>query len=65
MESEGQSPRTQSTSCWSRIGDQVGTRILHEYLIAEETNNFWYSIGGVLGIALALQFITGFILLFK
>ena len=30
MESEGQSPKTQSTSCWSRIGDQVGARILHE-----------------------------------
>lgn len=65
MESEGKLPKTQSPSFWSRIGDQVGARILREYLIAEETNNFWYSLGGIIGISLALQFITGFLLLFK
>ncbi len=57
--------KTQSPSFWSRIGDQLGSNLLREYLIAEETNNFWYALGGILGISLALQFITGFILIFK
>lgn len=65
METKDKLPKTDSPGFWSRIGDQIGTRILREYLIAEETNNFWYSIGGIIGISLALQFITGFLLLFK
>lgn len=49
----------------SRIGDQFGTGILRDYLVPVETNNFWYSLGGILGVALVLQFIFGFILLYK
>ncbi|MDR3631099.1 MAG: cytochrome b N-terminal domain-containing protein [Desulfocapsaceae bacterium] len=50
----------------SRISEQFGiTSMVSTYLIPEDTNNFWYSIGGILGIALAMQFVTGFILMFK
>lgn len=49
----------------SQIADQFGYRIIFEYLIPPETNNFWYSMGGILGICLALEFLTGILLLFK
>jgi quinol-cytochrome oxidoreductase complex cytochrome b subunit len=54
-----------NSSFWSRIGDQFGLNIIREYLIPVETNNFWYSLGGILGISIALQFLFGFILLYK
>ncbi len=50
---------------WVRCGDQFGLQLVREYLIPAETNNFWYSLGGILGISLAAEFLTGFILLFK
>lgn len=50
---------------WPRVGDQLGSSLLREYLIPVETNNFWYALGGILGIALVMQFLTGFIILFK
>ena len=56
---------TEHKSFWSRIGDQFGTGILRDYLVPVETNNLWYSLGGILGIAIALQFFFGFILLYK
>ena len=52
-------------SLLSRIGDQLGTGIIRDYLVPVETNNFWYSLGGILGISIVLQFIFGFILLYK
>ncbi len=56
---------TERKSFWARVGDQFGLRIIHDYLVPAETNNFWYSLGGILGISLALQFLFGFILLYK
>ncbi len=49
-----------------RLSEQFGVRsMVSTYLIPEDTNNFWYSIGGILGICLTLQFLSGFILAFK
>ncbi len=39
--------------------------LLGEYYVPEETNNFWYSLGGVLMISLAFQVVTGIILTLK
>lgn len=56
---------TENNSFWSRIGDQFGLGIIRDYLVPVETNNLWYSLGGILGIAIALQFLFGFVLLYK
>src|SRR5450756_583862 len=56
---------TNGKSFWSRIGDQFGLQIIRDYLVPVETNNFWYSLGGILGIAIVLQFFFGFVLLYK
>src|SRR6266540_1434217 len=46
-----------------RVKDQLGVRgMVSEYLIPVETNTFWYSLGGVLGISLVLEILTGFVL---
>jgi quinol-cytochrome oxidoreductase complex cytochrome b subunit len=43
--------------------DQLALRsLIDEYLIPVETNNFWYTLGGVLAIALGLEVLTGFLL---
>jgi quinol-cytochrome oxidoreductase complex cytochrome b subunit len=48
---------------WNSISDQFGFRQgVSEYLIPVETNSVWYSLGGVLAIALALEIATGFLL---
>ncbi|HUZ93262.1 MAG TPA: cytochrome b N-terminal domain-containing protein [Candidatus Paceibacterota bacterium] len=39
--------------------------LIGEYYVPEETNNFWYSLGGVLAISLALQGLSGIILTLK
>ncbi len=52
-------------SFWSRVGDQLGLGIIRDYLVPVETNNLWYSLGGILGVAIALQFLFGIILLYK
>ena len=45
------------------LEDQLALRsLIDEYLIPVETNNFWYTLGGVLAIALGLEVITGFLL---
>lgn len=45
------------------VADQFGLKgIISEYLIPVETNTIWYTLGGVLGIALALEVLTGFVL---
>jgi quinol-cytochrome oxidoreductase complex cytochrome b subunit len=46
-----------------RVGDQFGIRqMVSDYLIPVETNSIWYLLGGVLGIALVLEIVTGFAL---
>jgi hypothetical protein len=47
----------ESKSIWSRVGDQLGYGVIRDYLVPVETNNVWYSLGGILGIAIVLQFI--------
>lgn len=37
-------------------------QLTREYMIPAETNNLWYTLGGVLAIALALEVLTGFLL---
>lgn len=45
------------------IEDQFGIRqLIREYLIPVESNSVWYSLGGVLAIALAIEIATGFLL---
>src|SRR6266540_5344439 len=45
------------------ITEQLGVRgILREYMIPVDTNTIWYSLGGVLGIAILLEIITGALL---
>jgi quinol-cytochrome oxidoreductase complex cytochrome b subunit len=47
------------------IEDQFALRqLISEYLIPAETNNLWYTLGGVLAIALVLEFLTGVLLSF-
>ena len=47
------------------VEEQFALRqLIWEYLIPVETNTIWYVLGGVLGIALILEIITGFILTF-
>lgn len=42
------------------LEDQLGLgKLIREYLIPVETNNIWYTLGGVLAIALALEIATG------
>lgn len=45
------------------IEDQLALRqLIREYLIPVEANNIWYTLGGVLAIALVLEVFTGFLL---
>src|SRR5437764_1464282 len=45
------------------IEEQFALRqLIREYLIPTETNNLWYTLGGVLAIALVLEVVTGFLL---
>jgi len=39
-------------------------QLIREYLIPVETNTIWYVLGGVLGLALILEILTGFLLTF-
>src|SRR5438034_128112 len=63
------STTTKATSAPARKGlgaaieDQFALRqLIREYLIPAETNNIWYTLGGVLAIALVLEVLTGFLL---
>jgi len=54
---------------WAAVRDQLGLEPLiaswiRDYLIPTETNTIWYTLGGVLAIALALELLTGVILIF-
>ncbi|HZC98873.1 MAG TPA: cytochrome b N-terminal domain-containing protein [Actinomycetes bacterium] len=46
-----------------RVKEQLGLRgMISEYMIPVETNTFWYTLGGVLAIALVLEIISGMVL---
>ena len=48
---------------WSGVLDEFGfNALVSEYLIPVETNSVWYSLGGVLAVALVLEIATGFLL---
>jgi quinol-cytochrome oxidoreductase complex cytochrome b subunit len=48
---------------WTGLEDQFGLRqLISEYLIPVETNTLWYTLGGVLAIALGVEVVTGVIL---
>jgi quinol-cytochrome oxidoreductase complex cytochrome b subunit len=50
---------------WQAVEDQFAIRqLITEYLIPAETNNIWYTLGGVLAIALVLEMLTGILLAF-
>ncbi len=50
---------------WQSVEDQFALRqLIEEYLIPAETNNLWYTLGGVLAIALGLEALTGILLAF-
>ncbi|MBI3589127.1 MAG: cytochrome b N-terminal domain-containing protein [Candidatus Liptonbacteria bacterium] len=51
---------------WSWWKNQLALApLISKYYVPEETNNFWYSLGGVLAISLALQVVSGIILTLK
>ena len=57
--------RPRGAGLGERLEDQLALRqLVREYLIPAETNNFWYTLGGVLAIALVLEVFTGFLLSF-
>jgi quinol-cytochrome oxidoreductase complex cytochrome b subunit len=46
-----------------RVKEQLGLRgMISEYMIPVETNTVWYTLGGVLAIALVLEIISGMVL---
>lgn len=56
----------QPSKAWARFKSQLALApLVGDYYVPEETNNFWYSLGGILAISLALQFISGIILALK
>lgn len=48
---------------WATIEDQLAIgQLIDEYLIPVETDTIWYTLGGVLAIALGIEFLTGILL---
>lgn len=61
----GDAPRIRRQGLGQIIEDQLALRqLIREYLIPAETNNIWYTLGGVLAITLALEVLTGILLTF-
>src|SRR5689334_2882062 len=61
----GLKPEPTKGGFWGNIEDQLALRpLIREYLTPVEVNNIWYSLGGVLGISLFLEALTGIILAF-
>lgn len=57
--------RPRRKSLGQTIEDQLALgQLIREYLIPVETNNFWYTLGGVLAIALGFEVFTGILLTF-
>jgi quinol-cytochrome oxidoreductase complex cytochrome b subunit len=51
---------------WAWSKDQLAlVPLVGEYYVPEETNNFWYSLGGILAVSLVLQGVSGIILALK
>ncbi len=51
---------------WAWFRNQMALApLVGEYYVPEETNNFWYSLGGVLMISLIFQVLSGIILTLK
>jgi quinol-cytochrome oxidoreductase complex cytochrome b subunit len=44
--------------------DTMLSGLIRNYMIPAETNSFWYVLGGVLAIAIGLEFLTGILLMF-
>jgi quinol-cytochrome oxidoreductase complex cytochrome b subunit len=66
--SEAPGERTGATrrGIWGMLEDQLALRqLISEYLIPVETNTIWYILGGVLGMAIALEIVTGALISFK
>ena len=60
---DGAPPAAPRQSWWSGVLDEFGFKaVVSEYLIPVETNSIWYSLGGVLAVALVLEILTGFLL---
>jgi quinol-cytochrome oxidoreductase complex cytochrome b subunit len=58
--SPGEASAKHSDGIWQRLEDQLALRgLIGEYLIPVEENTIWYTLGGVLAIALALEMLTG------
>jgi quinol-cytochrome oxidoreductase complex cytochrome b subunit len=63
-ENSKQSPEKRGLSYW--LKDQFALApLIGDYFIPGETNNLWYSLGGILAFALLMQGISGIILAFK
>lgn len=61
-----QAAAPERTGVVDALEDQFALRqLIREYLIPVETNTIWYVLGGVLGIALALEFVTGSLMALK
>lgn len=55
--------KTPPRGLFGTLSDQFGFhQMISDYLIPIESNNFWYLLGGVLGIALAVEIGTGVLL---
>ncbi len=62
----GKETVTKRRGIWARCKDQLALApLIGEYYIPEETNNFWYSLGGILAISLVFQVVSGIILALK
>ncbi|MGN6759329.1 MAG: cytochrome b N-terminal domain-containing protein [Thermomicrobiales bacterium] len=62
---DGHAAPAPPTGALGRMEDQFALRqLISEYLIPVETNTLWYTLGGVLAIALVLEVLTGVLLSF-
>lgn len=53
-------------SAWTRFKDQMAiTPLVGQYFIPAETNDFWYALGGILGLSLILEIIGGCLMTLK
>jgi ubiquinol-cytochrome c reductase cytochrome b subunit len=64
VEAPAQQPqRGRLSRWWGVVEEQFAIRqLVREYLIPVEANNIWYTLGGVLAIALGLEILTGALL---
>jgi quinol-cytochrome oxidoreductase complex cytochrome b subunit len=66
MPREGSEVAAPKGGIWGALEDQFALRqLIHEYLIPVETNTIWYILGGVLGMAIGLEILTGILISLK